>query len=211
LPLATAYRHAYIQIAEHLGLQNDVRVMDVAGLPGVVRLEERGVNLDHARQALSSALDQALEGLGEMRRSEGSAIRADLDSRLAAVQRTAEEVASLAPRVVEEYRTRLSERVNELARGVGVDPQRLAQEVALFAERTDVAEEVTRLKSHIDQFRSLLDAKEPAGRKMDFLVQEMHREVNTTGSKSQHADISTRIVSLKAELERIREQVQNVE
>ena len=99
----------------------------------------------------------------------------------------------------------------ELGRGVAVDPQRLAQEVVLFAERTDVAEELTRLRSHLEQFRSLLDAPEPSGRRMDFLVQEMHREVNTTGSKSQHPEISTRVVSLKAELERIREQVQNVE
>ena len=118
---------------------------------------------------------------------------------------------TLAPKAVEEYRARLADRIAELAKGVTVDPQRLAQEVAFFAERTDVAEEMTRLHSHLGQFEALLVAKEPVGRKMDFLVQEMHREVNTTGSKSQHPEISSRVVALKAELERIREQVQNVE
>jgi uncharacterized protein (TIGR00255 family) len=146
-----------------------------------------------------------------MRTTEGEAVRSDIAARLALIEATASELARLAPVAVQAYHARLSERAAELAKGVAVDPQRLAQEVALFAERTDVAEELTRLASHVSQFRALLDAAEPAGRKMDFLVQEMHREVNTTGSKSQHPEISSRIVTLKAELERIREQVQNVE
>ena len=107
--------------------------------------------------------------------------------------------------------SRLAARIAELSQGLSIDPTRLAQEVAFFAERTDVAEELTRLRSHLEQFDALLVAKEPSGRKMDFLVQEMHREVNTTDSKSQHPEISSRIVALKAELERVREQVQNVE
>jgi uncharacterized protein (TIGR00255 family) len=146
-----------------------------------------------------------------MRLSEGEAIHADLDARLKLLEGWSREVAQLAPRAVQEYQQRLTDRIAELARGVAVDPQRLAQEVALFAERTDIAEEVTRLASHLEQFRALLASSEPAGRRMDFLVQEMHREVNTTGSKSQHAEISARVVSMKAEVERIREQVQNVE
>ncbi|MGZ3447298.1 MAG: endoribonuclease YicC domain-containing protein, partial [Myxococcaceae bacterium] len=109
------------------------------------------------------------------------------------------------------YRARLHERVAELLKGAPVDEARLVQEVALFAERTDVAEEATRLQAHLAAFRGFLASADPAGRRMDFLVQEMHREVNTTGSKSQSTEVSTRIVELKAELERIREQVQNVE
>ncbi len=117
----------------------------------------------------------------------------------------------LAPQAVEQYRTRLSERIAELARGVALDPARLAQEVALFADRSDVAEEITRLRSHVAQVRTLLGIPEPAGRKLDFLVQEMHREANTIGSKSQSAEIAAHVVALKAEIERMREQVQNVE
>ena len=142
---------------------------------------------------------------------EGRALEADLSARLPRVATLAAEVAALAPRTVETYRARLQERVADLLKGAPVDEARLVQEVALFAERTDVAEEATRLQAHLAAFRSFLASSEPAGRKMDFLVQEMHREVNTTGSKSQSTDISTRIVELKAELERIREQVQNVE
>jgi uncharacterized protein (TIGR00255 family) len=118
---------------------------------------------------------------------------------------------TLAPKAVEDHRIRLRDRLAELAKDVSVDPARLAQEVALYAERTDVAEEMTRLSSHLEQFRKLIASPEPAGRKMDFLVQEMHREVNTTGSKSQQSDIAQLVVTLKAELERVREQVQNVE
>jgi uncharacterized protein (TIGR00255 family) len=169
------------------------------------------VDVESATQACQGALDQALTALEKMRQVEGEAIHKDLDERMRLLEGWSREVAQLAPRAVQDYQQRLTDRVAELARGVTVDPQRLAQEVALFAERTDIAEEVTRLASHLEQFRALMASSEPAGRRMDFLVQEMHREVNTTGSKSQHADISARVVSMKAEVERIREQVQNVE
>jgi len=120
-------------------------------------------------------------------------------------------VEALAPQSIEHYRTRLHERIQEVARGFTPDPARLAQEVALFADRLDVTEEITRLRSHLAQTRRLLSGTEPAGRKMEFLVQEMHREANTIGSKSQSADIAALVVALKAEIERLREQVQNVE
>jgi uncharacterized protein (TIGR00255 family) len=112
---------------------------------------------------------------------------------------------------VEHHRARLEERIAELSRGIPLDPARLAQEVALFADRTDVTEEITRLGSHVAQVRALLAGGEPAGRKLDFIVQEMHREANTIGSKSQSAEVVGEVVSLKAEIERMREQVQNVE
>jgi uncharacterized protein (TIGR00255 family) len=167
--------------------------------------------LARASQTMDLALAQALEKLGQMRELEGRAIEADLGGRLRAIQELAAEVEALGPKVLSEYRQRLAERVAELARGVSVDPQRLAQEVAFLAERSDIAEEIARLFSHLEQFRRLSQSAEPVGRKMEFLVQEMNREVNTAGSKSQHSEISTRVVAMKAELERIREQVQNVE
>jgi uncharacterized protein (TIGR00255 family) len=209
--LAKEYRRALGEVARAAGLADEVTVREVALMPNVIRLEEAQVNLEDAQRALDQALAQALTALTQMREAEGKAISADLLARLALVERLVTEIGTWAPKVVEAYRDRLAERVAELTRGGTLDPQRLAQEVALLADRTDVAEELTRLSSHVAQFRTLIAAQEPSGRKMDFLVQEMHREVNTTGSKSQHVEISQRVVTLKAELERIREQVQNVE
>ena len=146
-----------------------------------------------------------------MREREGAALARDLEGRLSVVEGMAARLAGLSPRSVEDYRARLHERVTELSRGLAPDPVRLATEVALFADRTDVTEELTRLASHVAQMRGLLASGEPAGRKMDFLVQEMHREANTVGSKSQSAEAAAAVVSLKAEIERMREQVQNVE
>jgi uncharacterized protein (TIGR00255 family) len=146
-----------------------------------------------------------------MREREGEALARDLAARLAAVERLVARVTALVPRTVQHYADRLAARVQELARNVPVEPARLAQEVALFADRSDVTEELTRLASHLAQMRALVGGGEPAGRKMDFLVQEMHREVNTVGSKSQSGEIAALVVDLKAEIERMREQVQNAE
>ena len=211
MALASAYQRAYMELIRGLGLKEELRLQDIATQPGVLRIEECTADMEKAQAALGQAVEQALEGVLQMRRAEGEALEADLKARLGLIESVAQEVAALVPRSVEEYRARLEERVQELAHGLPLDPQRLVQEVAYFAERTDVAEEMTRLTSHLAQFRALMASSEPAGRKMDFLVQEMHREVNTTGAKSQHPDISSRIVILKAEVERLREQVQNVE
>jgi uncharacterized protein (TIGR00255 family) len=209
--LAEAYARAYAEVAARLGLHGQVTLSDIIAAEGVIRLDDRETDLDAGRAATERALLQALEALGAMRQREGEALRRDLESRLATVEGLVVRVEALAPQAVEHHRARLAERVLELTRGIPLDPGRLAQEIALLAERTDVAEEVTRLRSHVGQARQLLGSGEPAGRKLDFLVQEMHREANTIGSKSQHAEISTVVVALKAEIERMREQVQNVE
>jgi uncharacterized protein (TIGR00255 family) len=209
--LAESYARAFAEIRARLGLPGDVTLADVLQAEGVVRLEERTVDLEGAREALRRALAQALDALVEMRAREGAALARDLAARLEVVEALVAKVAALVPQVVEQHRARLAERVQELARGVAIEPARLAQEVALLADRTDVTEEITRLHSHVAQVRALLASAEPAGRKLDFLVQEMHREVNTIGSKSQSAEIAAHVVTLKAEVERMREQVQNVE
>jgi uncharacterized protein (TIGR00255 family) len=209
--LVREYRRAFSEIAAAAGLPDEVSLRDLSIQSGVMRLEEQQVNLEDAGKALEQALGQAIHALTAMREVEGRSLATDLRNRLAFVATTVGEIQKLAPISVEEHRKRLQERISELTQGLAIDPARMAQEIAFFAERTDIAEELTRLASHLEQFDTLLSAKEPTGRKMDFLVQEMHREVNTTGSKSQHPEISTRIVALKAELERVREQVQNVE
>jgi uncharacterized protein (TIGR00255 family) len=209
--LAESYARAFAEIQARLSLPGHVTLAEILAADGVVRLEEREVNVEAAREALRRALGAALDGLLVMRAREGEALARDLAARLDAIQALSARVAELVPRTVEAHRTRLAERVADLARGVPVEPARLAQEVALFADRTDVTEELTRLASHLAQARTLLGLAEPAGRKLDFLVQEMHREANTIGSKSQSSEIAGHVVSLKAEIERIREQVQNVE
>ncbi|HTS80630.1 MAG TPA: YicC/YloC family endoribonuclease [Myxococcaceae bacterium] len=209
--MARAWREALRVVARSVELADVPTAAQIAQLPGVVRMEEAVTDLAVADGALERALDDALNALVAMREREGRALQADLSARIQRVATLAGEVAALAPRTVETYRARLQERLADLLKGAPVDEARLVQEVALFAERTDVAEEATRLQAHLEAFRAFLGGGEPAGRRMDFLVQEMHREVNTTGSKSQSTDVSTRVVELKAELERIREQVQNVE
>jgi uncharacterized protein (TIGR00255 family) len=166
------------------------------------------------REALRRAFDVAVKSLDAMREREGAALGQDLVKRLDAVRRIAAQVAKRAPDVVEVHRRRLKERAERLrvtAEIAGVDGARLEQEIALFAERVDVAEELTRLESHCAQFASLIASPEAIGRRLDFLLQEMAREANTVGAKSPDAPISHAIVEVKAEIERMREQVQNVE
>jgi len=211
LSLAKQYRQAFSTLAKDLSLADSPSIQDIFSQPGVIRLGEPNVDLEVASNAVDLAVGQALEALLRMREIEGTEIGADLRMRLKRVSEIVEEIGAVAPQAVQQYQQRLGERIRELASGIPVDPQRLVQEVAFLAERTDVAEELARLRSHLQQFRALLDSNQPVGRRMDFLVQEMHREVNTTGAKSQHPEISARIVELKSELERLREQIQNVE
>ncbi len=209
--LAESYARAFAEVQARLGLPGQVTLADVISAEGVVRLDERTVDLELVGEATRRAVAAALTQLLAMRAREGEALARDLSTRLEELERLVGRVSELAPQAVDQYRARLSERIAELTRGLPVDPARLAQEVAVFADRTDVAEEITRLRSHVAQVRALLAATEPSGRKLDFLVQEMHREANTIGSKSQHGDIAGLVVALKAEIERMREQVQNVE
>ncbi len=208
--LAESYARAFAEIAARTGLGGPT-LSDVVGAEGVVRLEERAVDVEAAREALRAALATALDALVAMRAREGEALQRDLSGRLARVEELVGRVAELVPAALAAHEARLTERVQELARGIALDPARLAQEIAILADRTDVTEEITRLRSHVGQVRALLASGAPAGRKLDFLVQEMHREVNTIGSKSQSGEIAAAVVEMKAEVERMREQVQNVE
>src|SRR5437899_3943158 len=211
LSLAAAYAKALRELKDSLGLAGEPTVQDLAAMEGVISLGEATPDAEAAASALRRAVDAAIEALDVMRRREGEALARDLSARLDTVEKGAREVSRLAPLQVDAVRERLSARIAELTRGVPLDPARLAQEVALFADRTDVAEELTRLASHLAQARGLIASDMPAGRKLEFLVQEVNREINTIGSKSQQAGIASLVVDLKAELERVREQVQNVE
>ena len=170
--------------------------------------------MDALRESVRRAFDAAIVALDEMRAREGAALASDLVKRLDGVRRIAGQVAKRAPDVVDAHRKKLKERAERLRASMeigGIEPGRLEQEIALFAERVDIAEELTRLESHCAQFASLLAQEAQIGRRLDFLLQEMARESNTVGAKSPDATISHAIVELKAEIERMREQVQNVE
>ena len=159
---------------------------------------------------MRDALKSAIDGLAAMRRREGEALRADVDARLDKLQQMAEAIDARSPVWLSEYRERLRARIEEVCQAQ-LDEVRLAQEVALVADRAAVDEETVRLRSHIAQMRELMDMDAPVGRKLDFLVQEMNREVNTTGSKSSDLTLTGIVVEAKAELEKIREQIQNIE
>jgi uncharacterized protein (TIGR00255 family) len=211
LALAREYVAALREVGGQLGLAQNLGVAELSQIEGLVSLESRGIDLEAARAAVRTAIAEALVALRTMREREGRLLAADVTARVALLRQLTERVRALAPASVTEYKARLELRVAELSRGIPVEPQRLAQEVALFADRVDVAEELTRLDAHLVAFERLVAGEEPAGRRMDFLVQEMHREVNTIGSKSQGAQLAELVVSMKAEIERVREQVQNVE
>lgn len=210
--LALAYHNALKELAGEIGSKSELSLDTLSRLPDVLSVEEGQVSDEELWAVLEPAVQVALSNLIAMREREGSTLVADLSERLDKIEAFRQMAAERAPQVVEEYRQKLAKRLEELlSPGNPVDPQRLAQEVALFADRADIAEEIQRLGSHIAQFRAALAEGDAIGRKLDFLVQELGREVNTIGSKANDAAMTAAVVSAKSELEKIREQVQNVE
>ena len=210
LDLAEAYYNAAEDIILATGPLKNLRVADVMGMEGVVTLAEREMDPEEITEICCEALQEAIGQLNHMRSREGEHLREDLRMHLEAAAALREEILARAPEVVKDYRIRLENRLEQL--GVsGVDPQRLAQEVALMADRCAIDEELSRLDSHIRQMRKYLESDEEIGKKMDFLIQEMNREANTIGSKASDAAIAQHVVDLKSEIEKMREQIQNVE
>ncbi len=210
--LALAYYNALRQLAGEIGSNQELSLDTLARLPEVLSLQEGELTDDEIWALLEPALEQAMAGLIAMREREGALLAADLAERIDRIEAFRSAAAARAPVVVEEYRQRLTRRLEELLPPTNpVDPQRLAQEVALFADRADITEEIQRLASHIDQFRQALRSDEAVGRKLDFLVQELGREINTIASKANDAALTAAVVAAKSELEKIREQVQNLE
>jgi len=193
----------------HLGGTIDVNVL--AGFRDIFSSQEEPVSVERLSKMILGLTRQALQDLEKMRHKEGVALKRDLTARIQRMAGRVKAVESQVPLAVQGYAERLRVRVTKLLSGESVNMDRIAQEAVLFAEKSDVTEEVTRLASHFSQFRAALKEKEPVGKRLDFLLQEMGREVNTIGSKANDADISKHVVELKSELEKVREQVQNVE
>ncbi len=208
--LATAYQSAVRELSLALGKEESLPLSDYVRLPDVLTVEERDEDQTAVRSLFERALDGALLELSAMREREGEAMRADILEKTANVASIRDGIALRAPLVVEEYRAKLHQRIASLLEGE-LDEARFATEVALFADRAAIDEELVRLVSHIGQIRATVELAEPVGRKLDFLVQELNREVNTIGSKASDAAIAQAVVQAKGEIEKLREQVQNVE
>lgn len=210
--LADAYMQTARQLSNKYGLESFQSVHELLSLPDLFHRSEPAFNEDDQVAALLACTEEALEQLVRMRQEEGRHMQSDIDSRLYTMEQAHRRMTLVYPQAMEQYRETLRSRIHELLEGTGpFDEQRFAMEIAVMAERTNIDEELTRLHSHIDQFRSTMSETEPIGRKLDFLIQEMNREINTIGSKSNDSLLIQDVIDLKAELEKIREQVQNLE
>jgi uncharacterized protein (TIGR00255 family) len=210
--LAGAYARALRDLAAAIGAAGDVTVDRIAALPDVLRVEDERPDVDAVWPSLEHAIRSAADALVAMRAAEGARLAADLLARVETIERMTDAIAGRGRDVVRSYAERLRARVAELLAEVPVDDARLAAEVVVFADRSDITEELTRLRSHLVQFRHTVAGEDGAvGRKLDFLLQEMGRETNTIGAKANDLEITRVIITMKSELESLREQVQNVE
>ena len=210
--LARAYAREFSRLAKDLKLAGPVTLDTVVRAPGVLQTDEEQTDAESFWPTVAKALREALAALVKMREREGAHLAQDLRKRIAIVSKSVAQVQKQAPQVLERYQEQLRERIKNAGLEMPeVGDERLLKEIVYFADRSDISEELTRLQSHFQQFDDCVKSKEPVGRTLDFLAQEMNREVNTVGSKANDSLISREVVNLKAELEKFREQVQNVE
>ncbi len=194
-----------IPFSEHISASTFLRV------PDVFTVDKPEEDDEAVLKAITDALAEALAGFDNMRRTEGERLYADMTEHLGIIEELTLKIEERAPMIVSEYRAKIEARIKELTADIPYDESRLLTEVAIFSDRVNVNEEIVRLKSHISQMRSMLLSTEPVGRKLDFLIQEMNREINTTGSKSSDLETARMVIDVKAEIEKLREQCQNVE
>lgn len=211
MPLVTAYLQAAREITEGTGIENDVTVSQLMRLPDAVTYEDENSDEQALKTLLYTNLDAALAELTASREKEGAQLKGDIIARLDTILAYAREIESKEDVVVTEYKAKLKERLQEILDGADVDEQRLAQEVAFYADRCNITEELVRIKSHVKQFKTAAEENTSQGRNMDFIVQELNREFNTIGSKTQDNEILKRVIAGKGEIEKIREQIQNIE
>lgn len=208
--LAAAYQRAMNELSAVLGTEQSVSLQDYARMPDVLTVQESEEDQDAVRALFEETLSGALDALIAMRAQEGESMKADILDKIACIEEIREVISARAPLVVEDYRIRLRERITAMTEGE-IDEARLLTEIAIFADRAAIDEELVRLLSHTAQIRRTVEMAEPVGRKLDFLVQELNREVNTIGSKAMDAEIAQCVVQAKGEIEKLREQVQNIE
>ena len=217
-PLALAYHTALLEVGDAIGItspniSDQAEVLYLARCPDVITAKEGLFDCDGYWPKIKQAVDQAVGALVSMREAEGKNIVGDFYKRLDLIEQHVLAIEKRSPLAVAEYQAKLTERLDALLadKKISADPDRVLQEVAIFADRVSITEEIVRLKSHIRQFRLILESAQPVGRKLDFLVQEFNREANTIGSKANDFELAKTVVEVKAEIEKIREQIQNIE
>lgn len=209
--LAKRYRDALEELSEELELENDITLKDILSNEEVLTFEKAPVNWEELADPLSNVFSQALEDLVKMREREGAALQSDILKRLSMIDLKVKEIQSLSPLAVQRYEQKIRKKISELLPAAEGNEERVIREVAIMAERLDITEEIVRLLSHIEQFEKAMTSDDSMGRLLDFLTQEMVRETNTIASKSSELEISRLTVEIKNELDKIREQIQNIE
>ncbi|HSH36173.1 MAG TPA: YicC/YloC family endoribonuclease [Schnuerera sp.] len=210
--LAKAYKTGVETIKKQLDIKDEVKLAHILSFPEIITTERKEMDEDITWDCLKTALDMALEKVINMRKEEGNILKKDMESQIVKIEKMMGEIEIRSPLVVEEYKEKLKNRIEELLdEDYNLDEERLNNEIAFFADRSDINEEIVRVNSHIRQFIKTLEEIEPVGRKLDFIIQEMNREVNTIGSKANDLVIGNYVIDIKSELEKIREQAQNVE
>lgn len=208
--LAKAYITELKKLANQENILSDIQVTEISKYPDVLNIQNKQDD-EEIRKEVIETIKASLNELIQMRQIEGNKISEDLKMRLQKISSKVDEISKLSTRLIEEYVVKLEERIKEILKDQEIDKTRLAQEVVIYADKCSIEEEVTRLKSHIFQFKILLDANDAVGKKLDFIIQEMNRETNTIGSKANNLEITNAVIDIKTEIENIREQVQNIE
>ncbi|MCK9273540.1 MAG: YicC family protein [Syntrophales bacterium] len=211
LPLIRSYYKALTEIKKEFGLEDPISLETIANVKNGIFAAEPQPDQEKMWPAIRDMILKAVHAMTMMKIKEGELLYKDFFHRIDLIESHLDSLNSRAPYVLEEYRSRLSDRISELTEGIEIDQLRLSQEIALMSEKSDITEEIVRLGSHMHQVKDLLESSEPVGRKMDFIFQEMHREINTIGSKSSDFEISRNVIEIKTELAKLREQVQNIE
>ena len=210
LPLATEYLKAFKEIQDGLGLKGEIDINTILSQRDVVKSELKKVEYS-CEEIVMQSVDRALTDLIKMREDEGGNLEKDILNQISSIETLRKSIAAKQSITIKKFQVKLNEKIQTLTSGIEIDPARIAQESALLADRCDVTEEIVRLKSHLDQFNTLVSSNDPQGRKLEFLTQEINREVNTTGSKTIDLEVSRAVIEMKSCLEKIREQLANIE
>lgn len=211
VPVVKNYLEEMRRCGSELGLNDNLAMTDIFRMTDAFTVVRTEADEEEIWQAVKSVTEEALRSFTEMRANEGEKLKADVLEKLANIENMTGEVEKLSPKTTEAYRKKLYEKMTEILEDKQIDEQRILTEAAIFAEKTAVDEETVRLRSHFKQFREMCESREPIGRKLDFMVQELNRESNTIGSKAQDASITKLVIEMKSEIEKIREQIQNIE
>ncbi|WP_024614594.1 YicC/YloC family endoribonuclease [Clostridium sp. Ade.TY] len=209
--LAKSYFECLQKLSDELGVLNDITATKIARFPDVISIVEKEENIEEIFSEIKSLIESALDKMVEMRIREGEKLKEDILEKLIIIENLVDSIEKIADLVPVEYKSKLEDRIKDLTSGIEIDKNRIAVEIAIFADKATVDEEIIRLRSHIGQMRNTLELDEPIGRKLDFIVQEMNREANTIASKSNDMKMTNIVIDIKNLIEKIREQVQNIE